>query len=536
MASIKLSAGLYFERLMQLSVSDGGSWAELGKALPGEPDASMGPIDPALFAVYVNDKPVTVLAVQMHKQATLVLSQPIPKGALVRVVYNAPEGNQPAGVLQTSSGTDIPSAELVSTKDMSFFQGFKTEVQAGAEYGIDFSREFPEVGTYLDASGSSTIDQGNSSTVIKVSGGKMTVELVATSFAANPAFVEGASLGLSSFSRTKGKLTVVLDSTGLAYKAGDVFDASQLGSSDRNIKVYSATQSVLATNDGATEKEFQLFSHTALGNAVPFWLAIGTWQFGANGVDFNKIEIGGTYDDLLLSGGGNDRLDGGGGNDTLFAGGGNDIVNGGTGNDLMIGGDGAGNDSYDGGKGIDTVKYTSAMAGITVDMAKGTASSSAGGDTAGIGTDKLKGIENLIAGNYADTLIGSKDANVIEGRSGNDTIDGGLGSDTLIGGAGADRFFFSTKPAANNIDTISDFEVGIDKLVLSAKIFAKLKGITDFTPYFAISTAADANDFLIYDPATGRLSYDADGSGKGKATEIAILVGAAGLVATDLTM
>ncbi len=255
-----------------------------------------------------------------------------------------------------------------------------------------------------------------------------------------------------------------------------------------------------------------------------------------NGYAGNDTITGGSGKDTLLGSDGNDTLSGGNGNDILTGGNGNDNVNAGEGNDMIVGGDGAGNDSYDGGKGIDTVKYTSAMAGITVDMAKGTASSSAGGDTAGIGTDKLKGIENLIAGNYADTLIGSKDANVIEGRSGNDTIDGGLGSDTLIGGAGADRFFFSTKPAANNIDTISDFEVGIDKLVLSAKIFAKLKGITDFTPYFAISTAADANDFLIYDPATGRLSYDADGSGKGKATEIAILVGAAGLVATDLTM
>lgn len=249
----------------------------------------------------------------------------------------------------------------------------------------------------------------------------------------------------------------------------------------------------------------------------------------------NKI-VGTPEGDNISSYDGNDTISSGNGNDIIIAGDGNDSVSAGDGSDLIVGGDGAGNDSYDGGKGIDTVKYTSATAAITVDLAKGSATSIAGKDLAGIGTDKLKGIENLIAGDYGDTLTGSKDANLIEGRGGNDTIDGGLGNDTLVGGAGADRFVFSTKPAANNVDVISDFEVGVDKIVLSVKAFGKLKGLTDLAASFAIGTATGANDYLVYDSSTGRLSYDADGVGKGLAVDIVFVGQGLALSAGDLTL
>ena len=232
---------------------------------------------------------------------------------------------------------------------------------------------------------------------------------------------------------------------------------------------------------------------------------------GGDGAD--KL-AGGEGADDLTGGAGNDALDGGTGDDVLYSGDGNDSVSGGDGADLIVGGDGAGNDTYDGGKGVDTVKYTSAKAGIRIDLTKGTAGSITAGDVAGIGSDKLKGIENIISGDFADVIIGGKDANVIEGRNGNDTIDGGLWNDTLIGGSGSDVFVFGNKPDSKIIDTITDFEVGIDKIQLVSKVF---KGIKPGVDVLALG-------LIVYDSASGTLSYDADGAGtKSKPIDIALI-------------
>ncbi len=225
----------------------------------------------------------------------------------------------------------------------------------------------------------------------------------------------------------------------------------------------------------------------------------------------NKIS-GTKFEDNINSYAGDDFITSGDGEDILIAGDGNDVINAGNGNDLIIGGDGAGNDTYDGGKGIDTAKYTSALASISVNLAKGTATSTDGSDAAGIGSDKLKNIENIIAGDFGDTLTGSKIANSIEGGAGNDTIDGGLGNDTLIGGDGDDKFVFSSKPSTKNIDTI-DFQAGIDTIQLSAKLFKALTPGTDFI----------ASGHLVYKSDSGLLSYDADGSGSKAAVAIALI-------------
>jgi len=169
----------------------------------------------------------------------------------------------------------------------------------------------------------------------------------------------------------------------------------------------------------------------------------------ANGVVIENA-VGGSGNDTLVAnnttgseldgGAGADTLTGGTAADVLYGGDGNDTVNAGAGNDLIIGGDGAGDDTYNGGDGIDTVKYTSATAAITVNLstATGTATSTAGGDDASIGNDTLTGIENIIAGNFNDTLIGSAANNAFTGESGNDTLVGNAGNDTLTGNAGND--------------------------------------------------------------------------------------------------
>ena len=264
--------------------------------------------------------------------------------------------------------------------------------------------------------------------------------------------------------------------------------------------------------------------------------------YGAAG---NDTLAGGNGNDDLSGGLGDDTLSGGSGDDLLYAASGNDVVDGGTGNDLIIGGDGAGNDVYKGGAGIDTVKYTSAKAGINVNLSQsvGTAGSvnTKIKDAAGIGIDKLYDIENIIAGNFDDILTGSKAANTINAEAGNDSINGGLGADVLTGGAGNDRFIFNTKPGTSNVDTITDFGDGVDKIVFSKSIFGSLKkgvaadNIVTGTSAELAAHSFDKNDFLVYNTETHVLSYDADGSGKAAAVAVAEvdLVGIANLAHTD---
>ena len=171
-------------------------------------------------------------------------------------------------------------------------------------------------------------------------------------------------------------------------------------------------------------------------------------------------------------------LDGGAGNDTIEGSDGNDQVLGGEGNDLLIGGHGAGDDNYVGGSGVDTIRYASAKDGITVNFSTGMATSTNGNDAAGIGNDTLSGIENLIAGQYNDYLVGDDNANTLDGSLGddaiygfgsNDRLIGGLGNDKLYGGLGDDTAVFSGLKSDYSI-SISDRNIvvagpdGIDAL------------------------------------------------------------------------
>jgi Ca2+-binding RTX toxin-like protein len=110
-------------------------------------------------------------------------------------------------------------------------------------------------------------------------------------------------------------------------------------------------------------------------------------------------------------------------------------------------------------------------------------------------------------------------------------LNGGAGRDTLKGGASQDVFVFDTKPnKATNLDRITDYNVKEDTLWLDNAIFKKLGPGTEDSPerisksFFKVgSKAQDKDDYVLYNSKTGVLSYDADGSGKGKAVEIAQL-------------
>ncbi|HJV02675.1 MAG TPA: choice-of-anchor L domain-containing protein, partial [Burkholderiaceae bacterium] len=246
-----------------------------------------------------------------------------------------------------------------------------------------------------------------------------------------------------------------------------------------------------------------------------------------------------------------DSLNGLAGNDTLYGNGGNDRLDGGAGADTMLGG--AGNDTYvvdnASDKVIETTTATSKTDAGGVDTVEASISYTLGNYVENLtltGTAALNGTGNALA----NVLTGNGGANTLSGLGGNDVLlgggaadllVGGAGNDTLTGGAGADVFRFeSALSASSNLDTITDFQSGVDLLQLENAIFKKLLATGPLAAAnfvaSATGTAVDANDYVLFNTSTGALSYDADGSGKGAAIQFATLVGVHALAAADLVV
>jgi Ca2+-binding RTX toxin-like protein len=93
-------------------------------------------------------------------------------------------------------------------------------------------------------------------------------------------------------------------------------------------------------------------------------------------------------------------------------------------------------------------------------------------------------------------------------------------------------FVFDTKPnARTNVDRIGDFVPKVDRLFLDNKAFKALGTKGSLTKpeklhaskFWKGTKAHDENDRLIYNPKTGVLLYDPDGTGKAAAVKIAVL-------------
>ena len=122
----------------------------------------------------------------------------------------------------------------------------------------------------------------------------------------------------------------------------------------------------------------------------------------------------------------------------------------------------------------------------------------------------------MFGGIGADALTGGAGADILSGRGGDDLLAGGLGADRLTGGTGADLFAFTAAlDGAANVDAILDFSVADDTIRLSRAIFTAIgsDGTLAQDAFRAGTSAQDADDRILYDSATGRIFYDADGSG-----------------------
>ncbi|QRM29613.1 cadherin domain-containing protein [Microvirga sp. VF16] len=240
--------------------------------------------------------------------------------------------------------------------------------------------------------------------------------------------------------------------------------------------------------------------------------------------------VGGEGADRLIGAQGNDTLFGAGGDDGLEGGEGADHLSGDLGNDMLAGGAEA--DTLIGGGGNDT--YLADTGDVIVEAASG------GIDTvltdASFSLADFSEIEILMAreigAGTALNLTGNAKANILVGNAGKNQLNGGAGNDTLTGGAGKDEFVFTAKVDKKswkaNLDKITDYKTKDDTILLDNAVFKKLgkgsltkKGKLNKDFFAAGSKAKDKNDYLVFDSKKKVLLYDADGSGKGAAYQIA---------------
>jgi RTX calcium-binding nonapeptide repeat (4 copies) len=140
---------------------------------------------------------------------------------------------------------------------------------------------------------------------------------------------------------------------------------------------------------------------------------------------------------LYTGNAGNDQLFGNGGADTLLGGQGRDRVEGGDGDDVLSGN--LGDDVIDGGSGN-------------------------------------------------DVLLGGQDGDMLLGGVGDDSLRGDRGADTLTGGAGRDSFF-TDNTGDGTVDVITDFQLGVDRIVTPDGLDPASISVTDADASVIVSIA-----------------------------------------------
>jgi Ca2+-binding RTX toxin-like protein len=103
------------------------------------------------------------------------------------------------------------------------------------------------------------------------------------------------------------------------------------------------------------------------------------------------------------------------------------------------------------------------------------------------------GTDFLFGGAGMDMLYGGGGRDYLYGGAGDDLLIGGSGNDFLSGGAGADKFQFDPSNHREGRDTVADFTLGADKIVLNAADI--LRSDSDITTKTGDASLLDATDF-----------------------------------------
>ncbi|MCW2274718.1 Ca2+-binding RTX toxin-like protein [Rhodoblastus acidophilus] len=215
-------------------------------------------------------------------------------------------------------------------------------------------------------------------------------------------------------------------------------------------------------------------------------------------------------------------LTGGSGIDKLYGGAGNDILSGLAGADAMEGG--TGNDIYRVDNSSDTVTEA-ARGGVDTVYASVSYQLQSGQEVENLRANAGATGLTLVGNDLNNAIYGGTGADTLKGAGGTDGLAGGAGADSLTGGAGKDSFRFDTALGASNIDTVVDFTIADDSMLLASAIFTQAGpvGVLGADAFVIGAAALDATDRIIYNSTTGAMFYDPDGLGGLAATQFATL-------------
>ena len=201
--------------------------------------------------------------------------------------------------------------------------------------------------------------------------------------------------------------------------------------------------------------------------------------------------------------------------------------------------------------GIDNLDFTGTTAAVNVNLGIATsqtvnsrlklilsANNVIENATGGTGNDRLTGntLNNTLNGGSGndqlqglggdDTLWGGAGNDILNGGIGNDSLWGGLGDDILTGGVGNDQYLFqgdSVFSTSLGVDYISEFELGLDQIVLSKATFNAItnlpgQALTDFAVVSDDEFVNASSARIVFSQGTGSIFYNQDGSILGTGT------------------